>query len=139
MNDKWPSFVTADLGDSEEDDAEMMRRWEVYNRDMQAIIAKGGVHKDDDGWWIDDTTGEPIGPDPEIERPSTSKELAQVKPFKEVFPDLYESIQRSRGRPRVENPKEAVTLRLDPEVIARFKAAGKDWRARMAKVLERAS
>jgi hypothetical protein len=36
----------------------------------------------------------------------TEEQLAQMRPFKEVFPDLYESIQRSRGR-RLEKPKKA--------------------------------
>lgn len=132
---KWPQFITKDI--RPDDDVEMQRRWEVYNREMQALIAKGGVHQDDDGWWVDDATGELIGPDPEIERPSTDKELASAKPFKEVMPELYQSIQRSRGRPRVEKPKEAITLRLDPDLIARFKAKGKDWRTKMAEALER--
>ena len=69
MASKWPQFVTRDLGDSEQDDAEMQRRWETYDRDMRALIAKGGVHQDEDFWWVDDATGELIGPDPEIERP----------------------------------------------------------------------
>lgn len=68
----------------------------------------------------------------------TEEELAQMRPFKEVFPDLYESIQRSRGRPPVEKPREAVTLRVDPDTLERFKASGKDWRARMARVLDAA-
>ena len=58
--------------------------------------------------------------------------------MKEALPDLYESIQRSRGLPRIEKPKEAVTLRVDPDTLARFKAGGKDWRSRMAKVLDSA-
>jgi uncharacterized protein (DUF4415 family) len=68
----------------------------------------------------------------------TDEELANMKPFKEVFPDLYESVQRSRGRPRIEKPKEAVTLRVDPDTLKKFKARGKDWRTRMAKVLDSA-
>ena len=68
----------------------------------------------------------------------TDEQLKQGRPFKEFFPDLYESIQRSRGRPKIEKPKEAVTLRVDPDTLARFKARGKDWRARMAKVLDAA-
>lgn len=68
----------------------------------------------------------------------TEKQLSQMRPFKEVFPDLYESILRSRGRPRVEKPKEAVTLRIDPDTLERFKASGKDWRAKMAKILDTA-
>lgn len=138
MTSKWPRFITHDLGNTEKDDVEMMRRWEEYDRQMNALIAKGGVHQDDDGWWVDDASGELIGPDPEIERPLTTKEIARAKPFREVLPELYESIQRSRGRPRIENPKEAVTLRVDPNTLAKFKASGKDWRSRMAAVLDAA-
>lgn len=139
---KWPSFVTKDLGDSEEDDAEMLRRWKEYDRQMKKLIAAGGIHQDDDGWWVDDATGELIGPDPEMERPRTEVELAAARPFREIFPDLAKSIDREiakRGRPPLDNPKEAVTLRLDPDVVARFKAEGSDWRSRMAAILEKAS
>ncbi|PWJ82255.1 uncharacterized protein (DUF4415 family) [Pseudaminobacter salicylatoxidans] len=78
-----------------------------------------------------------IASDPDAPE-ATDEQLAQAKPFKEVFPDLYESIQRSRGRPRVDKPKEAVTLRVDPDTLARFKATGKDWRAKMAEALDAA-
>lgn len=137
-NQKWPSFVTRDLGDSAEDAAEMLRRWEVYAREMQALIAAGGVHQDADGWWVDDATGDLIGPDPEDERPRTDAELAQARPFAEALPELTESIKRGRGRPTVENPKQAVTLRLSPETVERFKKSGKDWRARMSQALDKA-
>ena len=139
MTRKWPTFITKDLGDSETDVAETDRRWQEYNRQMTALIAAGGVHQDADGWWVDDATGELIGPDPEIERPLTSEELAHAKPVKEALPDRYESIQRSRGRPRLDSPKEAVTLRLDPSTLARFKATGKDWRTKMAEALDKAA
>jgi uncharacterized protein (DUF4415 family) len=138
MTDKWPSFVTRDLGDSDEDAAEMMRRWEKYDREMKAIIAAGGVHQDEDGWWIDDRTGELIGPDPEIERPLSDLDLSKAKPFKEALPDLYESIKRSRGRPPVENPLQQISIRLEPEVIAKFKATGKGWQRRVNDILKRA-
>lgn len=68
----------------------------------------------------------------------TDAQIAKARPFKDVFPDLHASIKRSRGRPKVENPKEAVTLRLSPDTVEKFKATGDDWRARMAKALERA-
>lgn len=68
----------------------------------------------------------------------TDAQIARARPFKDVFPDLHASIKRSRGRPKIENPKEAVTLRLSPDTIEKFKATGNDWRARMAKALERA-
>jgi len=78
-----------------------------------------------------------IASDPDAPE-ATDEQLAQARPFAEVFPELAASIRRARGRPRLPAPKEAVTLRLDPRTIARFKAAGDDWRARMAEILEKA-
>jgi uncharacterized protein (DUF4415 family) len=68
----------------------------------------------------------------------TDEQLRQGRPFAQTFPDLAESIKRSRGRPRVERPKALVTLRIDPDTLARFKAQGGNWRARMSKILEEA-
>ena len=137
MTGKWPQFVTEDLGNGPEDDAEMQRRWEQYNREMKALIAAGGVHQDEDGWWVDDASGELIGPDPEIERPRTEEELAQFRPFGEVFPDQAESIRRSRGRPPLERPKKQVTLRIDADVLERLRASGKGWQGRVNEVLKK--
>jgi uncharacterized protein (DUF4415 family) len=66
----------------------------------------------------------------------TAEDFARAKPFAEVFPELAASIKRARGRPRVPEPKEAVTLRLSPTTVAKFKALGGDWRARMVEKLE---
>jgi uncharacterized protein (DUF4415 family) len=137
---KWPSFETWDLDvGTEAGDAEVERRWRVYDREMKALIAKGGVHQDRDGWWVDDATGELIGPDPEIERPMTEEELANAKPFAEVFPELAASIRRNRGRPKSEKPRAAVTLRLDPDTVSRFAASGPGWRRRMAEIIEKSN
>jgi uncharacterized protein (DUF4415 family) len=38
---------------------------------------------------------------------------------------------KSVGRPPVPNPKRQVTLRLDPDVIERFRATGKGWQSRI--------
>lgn len=35
------------------------------------------------------------------------------------------------GRPPSENPKKQVTLRLDPDVIEKFRATGKGWQSRI--------
>lgn len=67
----------------------------------------------------------------------TKADIAKAKSFKDALPEHYESIQRSRGRPKVDNPKEAVTLRLDPDVVAKFKANGKNWRADMNDALRK--
>lgn len=134
---KWPQFVTKDIVDRPNFDEEVQRRWAIYEREMRALISAGGVHQDDDGWWVDDATGELIGPDPEIERPRTEEELAQARPFPEVFPEFAESIKRGRGRPPVENPKKQVTLRIDADVLERLRATGKGWQGRVNEVLKK--
>lgn len=133
MTKKWPVFVTKDL--SIDDAAEWDRRWKAYDREMRALIATGKFHHDDDGWWVETATGELVGPDPEIERPLSAADMRKAQPLKEALPELYESIQRSRGRPRLVKPKAAVTLRVDPDTLAKFKATGKDWRSKMASAL----
>ena len=42
------------------------------------------------------------------------------------------------GRPRSENPKKQVTLRLDPEVVEGFRATGKGWQSRINAELRKA-
>ena len=69
----------------------------------------------------------------------TDEQIAAARPFAEVFPALSEVIKRARGRPKLDAPREAVTLRISPETIARYKAiGGENWRARMTETLERA-
>jgi uncharacterized protein (DUF4415 family) len=43
-----------------------------------------------------------------------------------------------RGRPRLDNPKKQVALRIDPDVIDRFKAEGAGWQSRMNEALRKA-
>lgn len=68
----------------------------------------------------------------------TEEDFRQARPFAEVFPDLAESIRRSRGRPAVEAPKRQISLRLDPDVIDAFKATGKGWQGRINDALRKA-
>lgn len=42
------------------------------------------------------------------------------------------------GRPPAENPKKQVTLRLDPDVIEKFRATGKGWQSRINAELRKA-
>ncbi|MDR6758862.1 uncharacterized protein (DUF4415 family) [Mycoplana sp. BE70] len=69
---------------------------------------------------------------------ATDEELAQARPFAEALPDLMEGIRRARGRPSLARSKQQISLRLDPEVIEKFKATGKGWQARINEVLKRA-
>lgn len=126
MAKEWPSFITRDLGRTAAGDTEMHRRWKQYDREMKVIIAAGGVHQDADGWWIDDATGDLIGPDPEIERPLTDDEISRLRPFSEVFPELAEKIERRRRQKREsarmirqEDKEDAERVRLFRERLAR--------------------
>lgn len=69
----------------------------------------------------------------------TAEDVKTAKPFAEAFPAFADSIRRSRGRPPVVNPKRQVTLRLDDEVIVRFKAGGPGWQSRINETLRKAA
>lgn len=51
--------------------------------------------------------------------------------------DLYigETLIR-RGRPKSETRKEAINIRLSPEVVARFRATGRGWQTRIDAALK---
>jgi uncharacterized protein (DUF4415 family) len=70
---------------------------------------------------------------------ASDAELAQAKPFAEAFPDLMESIRRGRGRPAIANPRQQISLRLDGDVIAKFKSTGKGWQGRVNEALRKAA
>jgi uncharacterized protein (DUF4415 family) len=64
-----------------------------------------------------------------------------VKPheYKEL-PELTEDMLaratlRKGGRPKSENPRQMISLRLPPDVIERWKATGPGWQTRMAEKL----
>jgi uncharacterized protein (DUF4415 family) len=64
----------------------------------------------------------------------TDADFAAAKPLK--MPEVVG--KRGRGRPKVENPKERVSLRLDPKIVAAYKATGEGWQSRINDVLARA-
>jgi uncharacterized protein (DUF4415 family) len=43
-----------------------------------------------------------------------------------------------RGRPKLANAKRHVSLRLDPDVVDKFKAGGPGWQSRINEALRRA-
>jgi uncharacterized protein (DUF4415 family) len=46
---------------------------------------------------------------------------------------------RRVGRPKSDAPKESTTLRIDPEVLAYFKATGPGWQTRINDALRKAA
>ena len=68
----------------------------------------------------------------------TEADFKKARPFAEMFPELAESIKRSRGRPALERPRKQISIRLDPDVIDKFKATGPKWQSKINEVLKRA-
>ncbi len=54
--------------------------------------------------------------------------------------DLYDGKKLvRRGRPKLSSPRQLLSLRLPPQVIARWKATGPGWQTRMAEALEKSA
>lgn len=58
--------------------------------------------------------------------PLTDEQLGRMVPAKAL-----------RGRPPLPNPKQLVSVRYSPEVLAYFRSTGEGWQARMDGVLKR--
>ncbi|MBO3761083.1 BrnA antitoxin family protein [Ciceribacter sp. L1K22] len=78
-----------------------------------------------------------------VDAPELSdEELARMRPAKEVLPPAFfeamDDHRRARGRPAVANPKKQITLRLDEDVIEKFRETGKGWQGRVNAALRKA-
>jgi uncharacterized protein (DUF4415 family) len=70
---------------------------------------------------------------PDEESPELTAETAKkLRPFNEFMAERGLPLV---GRPKADAPKVSVSLRLDPEVVAGFKAGGPGWQTRMNAVL----
>lgn len=67
----------------------------------------------------------------------TVADFRRAKPASKFMPELIEAAKRARGRPRLSNVKTHVSLRLDPEIVAAFKAEGPGWQRRINMALAR--
>ena len=70
----------------------------------------------------------------------TAKMIAKARPAKEVLPRIFgartaAAMLKPRGRPKSPDSKVAISLRLSPDTLARWKATGPGWQTRMADVL----
>jgi uncharacterized protein (DUF4415 family) len=70
-------------------------------------------------------------------RPTESEEaainagIAADKDTYELTPAEFKQLRPVRGRPRLDAPKQRITIRLSPDVLAKFKAAGKGWQTQV--------
>lgn len=76
---------------------------------------------------------DPVDPDAP---PLSDAELAEFRPASEVLPQLLgqaraDALMKRRGRPASAITKAAISLRIDPDIVAAFKADGDGWQTRM--------
>ena len=75
------------------------------------------------------------------ENPEWTKAMfAKARPAREVLPKIFgartaAAMLKPRGRPKSPDSKVAISLRLSPDTLARWKATGPGWQTRMAEVL----
>jgi uncharacterized protein (DUF4415 family) len=66
-------------------------------------------------------------------RPLDEERLARMRPASAA--DVADLKRRLRGRPRLQHRKRLVSLRPEPDVVARFRATGPGWQSRINEVL----
>ncbi len=68
----------------------------------------------------------------------TPEMIRRMRPFSEAEQDVWRrAVDRARGRPPTEAPKRAVSIRLDPDVLAHFKQGGPGWQSRINAALRK--
>ncbi|MBI4290196.1 MAG: BrnA antitoxin family protein [Betaproteobacteria bacterium] len=70
--------------------------------------------------------------DAHVIQPSEYEELPEL-----TDDMLSRAVVNKGGRPRTENPRKLITLRLPADVIERWRATGPGWQTRMAERLSR--
>ena len=66
----------------------------------------------------------------------TAEDFARARPAREVLPKIMgkkaaEELLRPRGRPPLHTTKVSTSIRLDADVVKKFKASGKGWQSRI--------
>jgi uncharacterized protein (DUF4415 family) len=83
-------------------------------------------------------TNEPwIDPDEATEWSPEIFDRAEIRRGDQVLRPATGTLTK-RGRPKLEQPKKQVTLRLDQDVIDRFRAGGPGWQSRINEALKKA-
>jgi uncharacterized protein (DUF4415 family) len=68
--------------------------------------------------------------------PLTAKELSTLRPLRDVFRDLADWSRKRKRAHKGEPHKQAVSIRLSPEVIAFYKTKGPGWQTRIDETLK---
>jgi uncharacterized protein (DUF4415 family) len=71
----------------------------------------------------------------------TAEDFRRARPAREVLPkSFFDALDARRARgPQKAPTKQLVSLRIDPDVLAKFKAGGEGWQSRMNAALRKAA
>ncbi len=84
---------------------------------------------------------------PDAENPEwTDEDFARARPAREVLPpELFNRLVAAQKRrqgergPQKAPTKQAVTLRLDPDLVEKLRSGGKGWQTRVSETLRKAT
>jgi uncharacterized protein (DUF4415 family) len=71
----------------------------------------------------------------------TAEDFARAKPLSEMIsPELFEKLKRLRGQrgPQKQPTKQLISLRIDRDIIEKFKSDGPGWQSRLNETLRKA-
>jgi uncharacterized protein (DUF4415 family) len=72
--------------------------------------------------------------------PLTDEQLRRMRPAYQVSPQLVaRQLRRERGRPKSAVTKQQVTLRIDRDVLDKFRSTGDGWQRRINDALRKAA
>ena len=80
----------------------------------------------------------PLPPDYDENPEWTDEMIAEARPASEVLPPEVAALLVRRRGPQTAPTKKAVTLRLDPDVLDKFRSTGPGWQSRMNEALRQA-
>jgi uncharacterized protein (DUF4415 family) len=66
-----------------------------------------------------------------------AEDFEHFRPMTEVFPEIVEAFERSRGQrgPQKSEVKHRIGLRLDQNIVEHFRATGPGWQSRINDIL----
>ena len=105
--------------DTDQDDLTGMTFDEIAERHGEEAAINAGIATDPDTSELDDEWFE------------------RSRPAAEIDPELVAYSRRTRGKQR-SSVKERVTIRLDTDLTAHFRAGGRGWQTRLNETLRRA-
>jgi uncharacterized protein (DUF4415 family) len=66
----------------------------------------------------------------------TKADFAASRPAEELPPEILAQFKNKPGRPRLENPKIPLKIRLDDDVVTALRATGPGWQTRVNDMLK---